>query len=692
MKRAAATSLLALSLGAAGASIASQAHAGLPTPCPDKDSPTLPAVCYKEVRVINNTNRPIYAVVQGSIIKQAAIGCSSGDVWLQRALGVTDKCLPVTHDYYIYVNPTTGILPGKSASIELPWWSRPLNTGDLYIDWWRSARFYTFDDPKALADIYDKVKGTPQLQFAKGSPVPACKSGGGDTCALVQIWKVPEGGEFGTQTPAQLNEYTFASVDPPSADPAKNYELVNLNQNYNVSNVDQAYLPLAMEPIRPEADIGYMGTTISVEEFRKSLALFTGVDANGYNPTKWPVYNNPTIVKGGSKLYPVAGIRVPSAETVLNFYMNPYFLGGDLAKQKLPQILPYNPANPNPPTLVRQLLTRWTNCVGTGPCAKSGKVVWSTYYKALYNTFVSSYDQYLGYIGQGKCKTQPAFLDPMPGSNPQVPANKYALLRYIYGWVPFNVGCDAGILPSLDLPTVAKGSKLPISYVQQQYDYTISRTPPLPLTNFFNPYTPMVHNSTTDPNLPGLDSNAYAFSIDDVTAFQTNSGSGLIFAVGGDANLPNKTKVLPTVPPPFKQWDIGIYIGDQHTSNTHWAKYGICSSLATSEFPTVPTNVGFAIGVDPAISNFPCMVTLEDSAGETYQFTIAKSTKTPPQPIWPEYTLAQGYDQNVITCTTSSPKQWCQYVNEVAIPSGKTVGDRVGPIYTLSTRGPLPTP
>ena len=49
----------------------------------------MPAQCNKEVRILNNTGGKIYVVIQGSIIRQAAIGCADGDVWLQRALGVT---------------------------------------------------------------------------------------------------------------------------------------------------------------------------------------------------------------------------------------------------------------------------------------------------------------------------------------------------------------------------------------------------------------------------------------------------------------------------------------------------------------------------------------------------------------------------------------------------------------------------
>jgi hypothetical protein len=673
--------LLGVSAMVAGISIAGSASADT-AQCPDTGSP-MPPRCYKEVRILNNTSGKIYVVLQGSIIKQAAIGTcpQGGDVWLQRALGIVNQCLPVKHNYHIYINPTTGIDKGQVASIKLPWWSkrRPVNPpSDTYVDWWRSGRLYIFDDPKALADIYDKERGTPQVAFAANSPVPECRKGmPSNVCSTVQIWQVKPIAELGTQTPAQLNEYTFASVLGPDPKPALNFKFVNFNQNYNVSNVDQAYLPVAMEPIRPQADIGYMGTVISVAAFRKSLVAFAGAGAPGTNPTNWPVYNNPTV--DGQLLYPKAGIRVPSAETVLNFYMKPYFFGGDLAPDSIPQLLPYNANNPVPPKLVTELMARWKDCTGsdTSECPTSGKVKWTTFYTSLNQNFVTNYGSWRAAITAGNCTApDPDYLAPAPNSNPPVPANKYALLRYIYGWVPFNIGCNAAATKQQELPTVAQGNKLPVSYEQVQYNYDIF--PKVPANKSFNPYTPMVHNAVA---AGGLNSNAYAFSIDDKTAFQSNSGSGLIFAVGGAVGLPNKTKVLPTVPSPFAQWDFGIFIGPANNS-ARWTKYGICSAVANMDFPV--QDAGFAIGVDPAISNIPCQVTLEDSNGVIYRLKI-KQALVPPKPIWPFWRNAQGYDTNVLDCSTTSSKPWCGFVNEKTIP----IGQPDGPIYTLNTRGPI---
>jgi hypothetical protein len=62
--------------------------------------------------------------------------------------------------------------------------------------------------------------------------------------------------------------------------------------NYNVSNVDQVYLPIAIEPMvhadreRNNATntIGYLGTTLRVKEIRERLMTFTGATGSVHDP------------------------------------------------------------------------------------------------------------------------------------------------------------------------------------------------------------------------------------------------------------------------------------------------------------------------------------------------------------------------------------------------------------------------
>lgn len=93
------------------------------------------------------------------------------------------------------------------------------------------------------------------------------------------------------------------------------------------------------------------------------------------------------------------------------------------------------------------MLTRWTDCLGqtsSGTCPGTGKIQWAGFYQAIFQTFVANYGSYLNFVPSDACTPpSPNYLAPEPGSSPPVRANKYALLRYIYGWVCFNNGYNA---------------------------------------------------------------------------------------------------------------------------------------------------------------------------------------------------------------------------------------------------------
>ena len=272
-------------------------------------------LCYKEMRIVNNTVGPLYPVIQASIQTQGIPNCpDGGDTWLQAALKDTHMCYPVKNTYYFYINPTNGIPAGKTASIKLPWYSQPTNTyADKYIDWWRAGRIYLFDDQKALNESYLVNSGANGIKIDSepGKPWVGCATLADNVCdpADLKVYLIDglaiKGSDIQTQTPFQLNEYTFADVDP-------NAVLLNLELNYNVSNVDQLYLPLAIEPIHTGFEVGWMGSIMSVKEWREKLATWTGANADQTGATLWPIYNNPIINQDTKeRLYPKAGIRVP---------------------------------------------------------------------------------------------------------------------------------------------------------------------------------------------------------------------------------------------------------------------------------------------------------------------------------------------------------------------------------------------
>jgi hypothetical protein len=615
-------------------------------------------------------------VLQGTNQNTDALNCSratkgGGDVWLQAAFGDSSKCYKVSHDYYVFVNPRGGIPPNKFVSVTVPWWSKraPNTSNDVYIDWWRGGRVVIYDDQRALNDSYAKLRNNPQVQLAAGSPKVSCNRKMADNaCQGLAVFQVTPAAAIAAHTPFQLNEYTFADVSPLKNNGTEGGEFVGFNQNYNVSNVDQVYLPIAIEPVREPANIGYMGTTMSVDKFRKQLQAFTGADVNPTNPTKWPIYNNP--LNRGQPLYPNAGIRVPSTLAVFNYYMNPSSFR--VGARDEPEIIPAKP-----PKLIQDISDQWTACTTTGKGCPQSKI-----YQEIDTVFADSYAYYIAHC------TPPDYLKPVKGTNPPAPTLD-AYLRFVHGWVPFNVGCGVPDLPTADQPPA--GSRAPVDYIKVQYNFEV---PALDPPQWFNPYTQFIHGDVAQ---GGLAASAYAFSIDDHASFQNNSGGslpgGLIIAVGGDNGLPNKTQMPPPIPPVYKYFTFTVALGAPPKLNAVlWDKYGICNDNAPTRFPPVEPGFSYNLGVDPSVADIsfehPCTITLTDTNNNKYQFNVLKA-KVPPEPIWPPFTPPQGFDPNVVNCPAGKglvpPEQWCNFMNETSKPAAPPDP----PQYSLSTRQPL---
>ena len=315
-----------------------------------------PAACTKKFVIYNNSNSPIYPVIQGALQQGVAKGdkCAVGDVWLQAAFGDITRCFPSTLNYLVYVNGVAGIPARKYATVNVPWWSKrqaDQSNPDTYIDWWRGARIYIFDDRNAVNASFQIDKARPVI-FPKNSPQITCdKTNSASVCQSTIAYQscvsgtvnnrptdcVPGTLSIAAETPQQLNEYTLGSVDFV-------YGLVNFNVNYNVSNVDQVYLPVAIEPLifadksknNATNTPGYLGTTLGVVDLRNRLMTFTGATGtinNPQNPTKWPIYT--VEMKNGTPLYPNAGIRVPGAANVFNFLAQPSQATLDSGPQEL---------------------------------------------------------------------------------------------------------------------------------------------------------------------------------------------------------------------------------------------------------------------------------------------------------------------------------------------------------------------
>lgn len=681
--------------------------------------------CFKEIRIFNNMNSPIYPVVQASIITQQALdkngeigSCRSGDPWLQRALqpdptaAITD-CHAVEHDYYVYLNPGTGIAPGQMLSISLPWWVKTdaASTGgayDPYIDFWNAGRLYIFDDKQSLNDSYvvnttdanvystaasgsnklkfDPLPGLPKISCTaripgSNRPAPLNVCDPNQTVIAVANPQVP-GSMIGPPSFYQLNEYTFADVTPiffNADNSTSGGVLIDLNQNYNVSNVDQVYLPVALGPIQEPATVGYLGTIKSNAKFQAAMRSFTGVDVNPKNPT-WPIYNNPVI--DGKKLYPNAGIRVPSPLSAFGFYMNPgtFAITKNGKTNSYPFMVPYDPTKPfDRSKLPKKLLgmeLNWEKCSSEGAtCPRS------EWYRAIKDAFDLSYQTYLN---QSSCD-HPDWL------KPDSPTFKEAYLYFVSGWVPFRngVGCTKAQVPELPVTGTAPstlvgkglGGEAPFYYTDLQYDWSLP-TSPAKGADLFNPYTQFVHGSGSNQ----LNAATYAFSIDDRQSYLNNSGGslpgGLIFAIGGPRGLVVKTPA-PKPPPIMLDWYTArVALGGPNTQNTGWKRYGICSNVANKRFPNNnPGGLGLNPNVLPPVSSrSPCMITLQDENNKIYQFKLNRLKVTGPLPIefWPAPYPANRPPPALpsplrpATATCVKANYWCSRINEIAFPNVET--------------------
>lgn len=229
-------------------------------------------VLTKQILIYNNTNEPIYPVIEAPILLS--------DPWLQAVFGetnITANTYAQTNIHRVYVNPNTGgILPSTFVNITLPFYSQLVanpnpTVANQYIDWWNAMRIYIYDDLPSLTAVYTADKANPVSPVTSGL---SCASG---TCEPLTIFANTVGLQL--NDPYQLLEYTFANVNTGQGVPFP----INTNfVDYDISYVDNVYLPAAMEP-DGNAQIGYTGTVMNLFSFRKILNQFVTVQG-------WPIY------------------------------------------------------------------------------------------------------------------------------------------------------------------------------------------------------------------------------------------------------------------------------------------------------------------------------------------------------------------------------------------------------------------
>ena len=438
------------------------------------------------------------------------------------------------------------------------------------------------------------------LSLTSNSPVVSCE----DCEQPLTIYK--DTLAFPPSIPFQLAEYTFADVGTPAS--GKPF-IIDLNVGYNVSYLDQIYLPVALAPCRIEpcnspdpSAVGYLGTVQDVKAFRATLTKFSNTEG-------WPRYND--------SLDDAKHPRLPGAYNVLVDRVN--------------VVEKHQPSQFTAPGVsVKNLIDQWQ--IRTSDAANKTNCPQYATYQEIDSYFKANYDLYRR-ANSMDCPQSAVY--PIPAT--LTPLN---IMPYVYGWVQFNSGCPPAFNALLTSPGPKKVfDQALFDYVHiLQYNYRSAKLK----QQFFNPFVDLVHGQ--------LEANGYAFSVDDAVGFQNHPGEGLIIAIGGASGLPNGQ---PVVPPPHFTTDFVVSLGDSKAQNRPlWKSYGICKDITDTNFPPLPPNAKVdtpQIIVDTAAYQIsptqPCTITITDASNSKYRLTIHM-----PVP-WPLHSGA-GFDTQVMTCVT----------------------------------------
>jgi hypothetical protein len=459
-----------------------------------------------------------------SIYPVLSTGGHSVDAWMQAVFKVpksqlADNPYPTPNTFRIYINPTgTGIPPHGSVTLTLPLYTQLVPTGQIdpklpnqYIDWWNGGRISLYASlyssgapPKALVADYAGGPNQKLLTPAVGATVPSCPS-----CQQPLNLFVDTQGELPSNDPFQLTEYTLGAIDL-TKDP---YTLDVKNVDYDVSYVDNAFLPAAMEPYNNPV-VGWIGTTQEIDAFKAALSKFLVTPAF----QGWPQF----VDNQGE-----TNLRIPSALHIM---------------QDQAHLAPPPPWAP-----VENMKTLWRHCTtgGSEPICSDIRDV-----RDLFAANYSNYSNNYRAAFSGTCdQTQapdPAMLD------------ENAMLSHVYGWGPFNANCTAQTNLLEDTPGYRENNYLKYQSVKSEFD-ALNNWP----TGEFNPYVKLIH----DPQYLNAQY-VYAYSVDDAVGNMQTTGEGLIIAVGGSAGLPNPNPATAPIHVPF---------GWAATDAVRFVKYGVCT-------------------------------------------------------------------------------------------------------------------
>jgi hypothetical protein len=622
----------------------------------------------------------------------------------------------------IYINPTTGIAPGQSVTLQIPLYTRVMENRvlpDTYIDWWTGDTIELFfgtsaGPPRALTELLRGAdpNNPNQTQLPNQSGLPTCNS--------CQMQFFVDTASIAKSNPSQLVEFNLGALQslapcsgPPDANnPAcKNRPagipnaLDTRNVDIDMSYVNVAFGPATLAPFQND-QTGYVGTPQPAENFSPALNKFiasssacqgqSSSSCNGW-PQFFHTYSDKTkevLLKLASPLEAFARLTPPSK------IPPPDLCGFDPAAPCSTPTGTLKWPDPSDPAAgfalwppIQALLVNWISHAGTlknypdtpqttippnlpaGTCGTAPTP--GTFCAAIMDVkalIIRNYNNYVFLANQKRCAT--------------VPLNDFTTIAHLYGWSPFVETSGQGAPPCLGAsdnllqntpftagqpcpPTrtdncgyaannFALYQQVKLEFDQLNYNLLTDNANPYN----FNPWVNMLIHGSNFVNAP----NVYAYSVDDAVGNLQSEGGGFIIDVGSSKNLCTGATPCSNQNPAGPPININLALNFSNPGNINFTNYGLCTSDPLS-FKAVNTlSKSFIINASSP-SQCPVFLVDSNSSPQLYTFTVttppAQAPKIPPPYILvPPGTASSSQTAKVIDCSGNktfpmSSQVWC---------------------------------
>jgi hypothetical protein len=594
----------------------------------------------------------------------------------------------------IYINPTSGIAPSQSVTLQIPLYTQNNrnNLPDPFIDWWTGDTIELFfsssaTPPRALTELINGLspENPNQAQLTPLPPgLPTCNG-----CAEMRFFV--DTASITKNNPSQLIEFNLGALQACNnavssiciRRPQNNQTTLDIrNVDIDVSYVNVAFAPAALAPVNND-QTGFVGTEQTAESFAIALNKFLA------GPGKpWPqfvhTYSDKTkesLLKLASPLEVFARFSPPSSCTETGRGSGKFI----------------NPCTWDPPTDLCGFTTSW-------PCSQpTGALLWPTQLWQPLQDLVSNWTSHAGDSSNpnsvGTCGTNPpagtfcaAIMDVkkllITNYNkyvqlanakgcPTVPLNDFVLLAHVYPWTPFVerqgpggacLGAGDNLLQNSSSDYSSNNFAL-YQQVKTEFDrLNYNLLPPDPTKPYiFNPWVGCSATSVpncTDPNglIHGANfvnaANVYAYSVDDAVGNLQSEGTGFIIDVGSSKNLCSGTTPCPNQNPAGVPVNINFALNPNPSGDPsiiNFTNYGLCKFDPNDPVSYKPVNTLSSAFIINSSNPNQCPIFFVDSKSppQLYTFTV---TQPPPYTFFqnPADANPNAETAKVIDCSGNS--------------------------------------